>query len=198
METIMNKGIKNILNLFYNNQNEKFHLREISRKTNLNENSVTRFLNKLEKAKLIKSKKRANLKEYSISKNKKLYSIFNLFDLEKYNSLPMERKQAIEYFIKKLENQPLITLLFGSTAKNNFREDSDIDLLLITNGKINLKKAKDFSESQTGIKISSFQISFEEFKEELKLKKDKVIQSAIETGYPIENSIKFYSEVLNE
>lgn len=194
----MNKGIKNILNLFYNNQNEKFHLREISRKTNLNENSVTRFLNKLEKAKLIKSKKRANLKEYSISKNKKLYSIFNLFDLEKYNSLPMERKQAIEYFIKKLENQPLITLLFGSTAKNNFREDSDIDLLLITNGKINLKKAKDFSESQTGIKISSFQISFEEFKEELKLKKDKVIQSAIETGYPIENSIKFYSEVLNE
>jgi len=49
METILKDGYNKILSLFYNNKFAEIHLREIARKTKLNENSTSRFLNLLEK-----------------------------------------------------------------------------------------------------------------------------------------------------
>ena len=46
METILKKGMQKILYLFYENRNAAIHLREIVRKTGLNENSASRFLKK--------------------------------------------------------------------------------------------------------------------------------------------------------
>ena len=87
--------------------------------------------------------------------------------------------------------------MFGSTAKETFRKDSDIDLLLTVNKKIDIEKAKDYVDAQIGIKINCFQITYHEFKKEIKLKEDKVIQSALNTGYPIFNQMLFYEVYLN-
>ncbi|MEK6881927.1 MAG: nucleotidyltransferase domain-containing protein [Nanoarchaeota archaeon] len=170
----------------------------IARKTELYANSTTRFLDQLEKEGLLLSQKEGNLKKYKIKKSEKLNNIFASFDIERLNKLPLARKRAISYFLDRLHEKPVIVVLFGSTAKETFRKDSDIDLILIVNRKIDIEKAKDYVDAQIGIKINCFQITYEEFLKEIKLKEDKVIQSALNTGYPIFNQMLFYGVYLNE
>ena len=197
MVTMIQTGHSKILRLFYENKRANLHLRDIARKTKLYPNSTTRFLNQLEKEGILTSQKDGNLKKYRIKKSERLNNIFNSFDIERLNKLPLARRRAVTYFLDKLQEKPIIILLFGSTAKETFRKDSDIDLLLIVNKKIDAEKSKDFVDAQIGIKINCFQITYEEFKKEIKLKEDKVIQSALNTGYPIFNQMLFYEVYLN-
>jgi len=197
MVTMIQTGHSKILRLFYENKRANLHLRDIARKTKLYPNSTTRFLNQLEKEGILTSQKDGNLKKYRIKKSERLNNIFNSFDIERLNKLPLARRRAVTYFLDKLQEKPIIVLLFGSTAKETFRKDSDIDLLLIVNKKIDAEKSKDFVDAQIGIKINCFQITYEEFKKEIKLKEDKVIQSALNTGYPIFNQMLFYEVYLN-
>lgn len=194
---MINNRNSKILKLFYEDKKANLHLREIARRTKLYANSAMRFLNQLEDEGLLISKKDGNLKKYKIKKSEKLNNIFSFFDIERLNKLSLARRRAINYFLDKLIEKPLIALLFGSTAKETFRKNSDIDLLLIVNKKINVDKAKDYVDAQVGIKINCFQITYDEFLKEIKLKEDKVIQSALNTGYPIFNQMLFYEVYLN-
>ena len=198
METLLNKGYLKILSIFYNDKSARIHLRELARKAKLNENSASRFLKNLEKNKILLVKKDGNLKKYELMRNDIVYSILAHLDIVRLNSLPSIRKNAILYFLEELKEKPIIAFLFGSTAKNTYSEQSDIDLLLIVNKKINTKEAENYVDSQTSLRISCVQITFDEFKEELKLKNDKVIQSAINTGYPFSNHIEYYRMIYYE
>ena len=197
MVTIFKQGHNKILKLFYENKKDRFHLREIARKTKLFPNSITRFLNQQETEGLLTSEKNGNLKKYKIKKSEKLNNLFAAFDIERLNRLPLIRKRAINYFLDCLKEKPIIVLLFGSTAKETFRKNSDIDLLLIVNKKIEVDKAKEYVDAQVGIKVSCFQITYDDFLKEIKLKEDHVIQSALNTGYPIYNQMLFYEVYLN-
>lgn len=198
MKTLFKTGYEKILRLFYADRTASFHTREIIRKTKLNENSAFRFLNQMEKDKILVSKKDGNMKKYSIAKNDVTYSLLTHLDILKFNSLPSIRKNAIKLFLAKLKDQPVMVLLFGSTAKENYQENSDIDLLLIMNRKIDTKDAVSYADAQTGIRISPIQIMVEEMSEEIKLKNDEVIQSALNTGYPIINQITYYGMMYDE
>jgi predicted nucleotidyltransferase/predicted transcriptional regulator len=196
METILKKGSEKIINLFYKDKYLNIHLRDIARKTNLNENSASRFLKQLEEQQILTSKKQGNLKNYSIEKNKNVFVLFSFFDIKKYNKLPSIRKNAVNYFFENLKEKPILVVLFGSTAKENFTKNSDLDLLLVVNKKIKTNDAENYVESQTGININCFQVSFNDFIKEIKIKQDKVIQSAVKSGYPLINHIYYYEVVL--
>jgi predicted nucleotidyltransferase len=196
METVLKNGYEKILNIFYKEKNGKIHLREISRRIKMNENSATRFLKQLEEQDILKSEREGNLKKYFIQKKIQIFWIFSLFDIRKYNSLPNIRKNAITQFIDRLEEKPLIVLLFGSTVKKTFVSSSDVDLMLVVNRKIKTEHAETYAESQTGIRINSFQLTHKNFQEEIKLKKDTLVQSAISTGYPIINHLSYYEIIL--
>ncbi len=204
METSKNSILKNlvkdnywrILELFYRNRNSPLHLREISRRISLSEGPLTRHLNALVEEKTLVFQEEGNLKKFRISKDKIKY-IFPLFDQEKLENLPLLRKNALAFYIGELEEKPVFVLLFGSTAKGTAKEESDIDILAVFNRKTNTKEAARYAEAQTGMKMSEFQTTYKAFKDEIKLKKDKVIQSALETGFPAYNHIFFY-EALND
>ncbi|MBT5022982.1 nucleotidyltransferase domain-containing protein [Candidatus Woesearchaeota archaeon] len=198
MITLFKPGLRNIMGLFYKSKGIKLHLREIARQTELHEPSVTRFLAYLEKEKVLKSEKDGNLKKFSMNSNKFNYLIFEYFDIERFEKLPKQRKNAIDCFIKNLPKKPVFIILFGSTAKNNYSTNSDIDLLLVTDGKISTKDAEKEVDALHAIKISSFQMNFSNFLKELKLKNDKVVQSALLSGYPIFNQLYFYEVIYNE
>ena len=92
----------------------------------------------------------------------------------------------------------MFAVLFGSTAKGTYKEDSDIDILIITNKKISPEKAEKETDALTAMKISTFQIKYKNFLTELKMKEDKVVQSAINSGYPLINHIQYYEVLYNE
>ncbi|MCK5321109.1 nucleotidyltransferase domain-containing protein [Candidatus Pacearchaeota archaeon] len=196
METILKTGYKKIMRLFYEKKNVQIHLRDIARRTGLNSNSVTRFLSQLEKRNILKSVKEGNLKKYSVRKNMGTFLVFSIFDVERADKLLSLRKEAINYFLKKLKEQPIIVLLFGSTAKLSSVKGSDIDLLFVVNKKIKVKGAEDYAEAQTGINVNCLQISYSDFIKEVKIKEDCVVQSAINSGYPLTNRLKYYEMVM--
>lgn len=194
MLNIIQKGYTKILKLFYAKKTS-IHLREIAKQTGLNENSVYRFLNKLEGSNVLSSYKKGNMRFFSLKKSKKVYLILSYFDIERYDKLPIIRKKAVETYLNFLPEQPIFVILFGSTAKNTYRDDSDIDMLIITNRRIDTKEAEREADIQTGIKVSSFQMVYNDFIKELRLKDDMVVQSALETGYPLINHIKYYEDI---
>lgn len=198
METLLKPGYEKILSLFYNDKHAKIHLRDIVRKAGMNENSVSRFLNHLEKKGVLRSEKDGNMKKYSIQKNGETFVIFAYFDVQRFNKLPSIRRNAIIYFMKELKEKPIIALLFGSTAKNTFTKDSDMDLLLVVNKKISVEGAERYAESQTAVRIKCIQIPYEDFLIELKMKQDSTIQSALGTGYPLTNHMMYYGGYFNE
>ncbi len=124
--------------------------------------------------------------------------LFEIFDFDKLEQLSMIRKNAISCYLNKLSEKPVFAILFGSTAKETYTESSDIDILIVTNKKTSTKEAEKETDALTAIKVSTFQITYADFLDELKLKKDKVIQSAVLTGYPLINHISYYEVILNE
>jgi len=198
MLTILKTGYNKIMSLFYRDKTANLHLREIARQTKLFEASTYRFLNGLEKENILKSKREGNLKKYSIKRSTRAYFIFEAFDLEKFENLPEIRRKAIKIYLDYLTEKPVFAILFGSTAKETYGEKSDIDILLVTNKKVNADQAEKEANALTAMKISTFQINYKEFLTELKMKDDKVVQSAINSGYPLINHIQYYEVLYNE
>jgi predicted nucleotidyltransferase/DNA-binding transcriptional ArsR family regulator len=196
MRTLIKNAYWNILKEFYHNKNTPLHLREISRKIQLDQSALTRHLNQLTKVRVLTSEKEGNLKKFSIVKHH-IKAIYPLYDEEKLTHLPLLRKNAIHFYLQELPEKPVFALVFGSTAKGTFKEESDIDIITIFNSLVDTKKARTHAEAQTGITISEFQTTYKEFIKEVKLKKDAVIQSGIETGIPVYNK-ELYYEVLYE
>ncbi len=196
MKTLLKPGYKKIMKIFYSDKERRIHLRGIAKETGMNENSVTRFLKKLEEGGILKYEMKGNLKNYGIVKKDLTFAIFSFFDVLRLEKVAERRKKAINYFQEELPSQPVITLIFGSTAKGSYKKSSDLDLLLIVNNEVDVDEAEKYSESQTGIKINCFQINYEDFLDEVKLKKDKTVQSAISNGFPINNHIKYYNALL--
>ncbi len=198
MITILRSGYAKIMQLFYKDKTVKLHLREIARQTKLHEPSVSRFLSSLEKDQILKSEKDGNLKKYSVKKALRAYFIFEAFDLERFEKLPSIRRNAIKTYLDNLPERPVFAVLFGSTAKGTYKEDSDIDILIITNKKISADKAEKETDALTAMKISTFQMTYKDFLTELKMKEDKVVQSAINSGYPLINHIQYYEVLYDE
>ena len=113
MITPINSGHWKIMELFYKSKVARLHLREIARKTKLHEPSATKFLNSLEREGVLKSEKEGNLKQYFVRQNNKTYILYAHFDIEKLNSLPSIRRNAIAYYLKALHEKPVIAFLFG-------------------------------------------------------------------------------------
>ncbi|MFH1072440.1 MAG: nucleotidyltransferase domain-containing protein [Nanoarchaeota archaeon] len=198
MKTIMSLGCWRIVSLFSAQKSARIHLREIARKSKLNENSASIFLHRLEKTGILSSQKDGNLKKYSLQPGLRTYALLAVMDVERFSQLPSLRRNAITCFLDKLPQQPVFVILFGSTAHGNFSKESDIDVILAVNSRIPTKHAVEFAESQTSIIINPLQLPYRAFRNEIKLKKDQVIQAGIHTGYPLTNHINYYQLYHNE
>ncbi|MBS3167015.1 nucleotidyltransferase domain-containing protein [Candidatus Woesearchaeota archaeon] len=198
--TLFGNGKEKILACFYRNYTKELYFSEILRETKLTQNTTLKHLKNLQTNNLIICTKKIGNTFYKLNpKNKQLYAILAYFDYKKFNELPLDRRRAITDLLDKLKIKPLITLLFGSTAKGTFSKESDIDLLLVYNKKESEdQKLKKDIEAITGVKIQTFIINFDYFKEQILREEDKVITHAIKTGFPLSGNDQFYKEVLND
>lgn len=196
---LFGKGKEKILKCFYRIRKKELYFSEILRETKLTQNTTLKHLANLQNTNLVISTKKIGNTFYKInSKNPIIYSIFSYFDYKRLNELPAERKRAINEFLDKLKSKPLIAVIFGSTAKGTFGKESDIDILLIFNKKeVNNRKLRENIEAITGVKIQTFIIDLDYFREQIIKEEDKVITHAIKTGFPITGNDKFYKQVLN-
>ncbi|MDD9954469.1 MAG: hypothetical protein OXR66_09140, partial [Candidatus Woesearchaeota archaeon] len=69
---------------------------------------------------------------------------------------------------------------------------------LITNKNISTKTAEKEADALTAMNITTFQMTYNDFLIELHMKEDNVVQSAIQSGYPLINHISYYEAIYNE
>lgn len=144
-----------IINIFLENPQAKYHIREIARILKISPMTARKKLIELSKKGLLISKKErlyrtyiANTESNKFKLNAKFYMIGKLYD-----------SGVIEYLNRELKPESII--LFGSVAKGEYSFKSDIDLFIISElkKKINLEKF----EIKLGRKIQIFSYTYKEF-----------------------------------
>ena len=166
-----------ILKLFFEDPTPKgigFQLREISRKAKLAPTSVKRYLNELEKEKLI-IKKKHRIHNYPIYYANRENEYFRF--LKKIDIIQCIKESGL---LDYLENvcMPDVIILFGSASKGEDIKDSDIDLfLLCKEKKLDLEKYEKKFKRKINI---FFEGNFIKLSKELK---NNVINGVILKGY---------------
>lgn len=121
-----------ILKLLILNPTKEFYLREIQRRTEENVTSIRRELNNLEEASLVKKRVDGIQKYYKINKNSPVY--------EELKKLVLKTAALNEVLKNNMKDVGTVkyALIYGSFAKGDETESSDIDLLIIGDVKENL------------------------------------------------------------
>lgn len=125
-----------IAELIFNYPNRTFHIRELAKKAKLSTTSVVRSIADLKRFKVVQIEKTGlttNVKADLDSEAYPFYKkVFNLYRLERY---------AIIQTLKEAFRAETI-VLFGSFAKGEDIEESDVDILILTKS----KKKKNLSD----------------------------------------------------
>ncbi len=123
---LQNYNILKIARVFFDEPTKEHYLKEISLKSKLAHTSVKNCINKLIKDKIIKKdNKKYGTRIYPIYKadlDSKNYKFYKKID----NLLRLEETGAIDEIWE--ETQPRVIILFGSYAKGEDVEESDIDI----------------------------------------------------------------------
>lgn len=138
---------------FFLEKNEKIHVNGLAKRLGISPGTAQRYLTEYEKQGLLEKEKTANSITYKMKESPLSLELKKTFFLSKIAPFIQEILQE-NPFISKLA-------LYGSHAKGNYDEKSDIDLLAISHQKkIELKAMKKI-EAKTGkeIKIQVFTIT---------------------------------------
>jgi len=128
-EIITSKTRRKILNLFLSNEKSSFYVREIERKINENINSIRKELVKMEKIGFLVKETIANSLFYNVNKDFLLYKeLKSIIDkTNPYTILLSDLEDIVKIKIKNLTS----IILFGSVARNEMHNDSDVDIMII-------------------------------------------------------------------
>ena len=190
-----------ILQYFY--KHKTGYVRQIKKAVKLSEHTLLKYLNSLEKRKMLSSRKEGNLKIYEVDLKSALVKVFfSYFDIEKQETLEYKRGKAIKMLVKELKaiKIPYFVLLFGSTAKGNYTPKSDVDIIVVCDSvkktiahKIeNIKKQ---IAAETGLKINNIIMKLEEFLKEKENQQNYALQDAITSGYPVFGNQLYYEVI---
>ncbi len=183
-----------IYKAYFESKKNSLYFNEIKELSKLSDSSLTNTLNKLIKNNTLIQEKTKSNTFYKLN-NKKLFALkFSEIAMQKFNELNIGVKNPLRNFLKNIPKEIYTIVLFGSASRKEEQKGSDIDLLIITDKKINLTNNKKEAEITSKHSISTFQATIEPF---LKNKDDVIIQ-ARKTGFPIYKEQNFYEVILDE
>lgn len=126
----MSKKIDDVLNLFMEEPQRQYNVREVARLTGLTPTTSSKYLRKLLKDGFLIKKKNRNMLLYSAHTESQSFRDFKIY----YNIKKIRYSGLIEFIEKEL-NYPEAIILFGSYAKGENAKNSDIDLFILSESK---------------------------------------------------------------
>ena len=187
------KPEEKIYKAYFESKKSSIYFNEIKELSKLSDSSLTNTLNKLLKNNTLTQEKTKSNTFYKI-KDPKLFALkFSEIALQKFNALNTGIKTPLRNFLKNIPKETYTIILFGSVSRKEEQKESDIDLLIVAEQKIDLKENKKEAELTTKHPLSLFQVSINQFLEN----KDETIIQARKTGFPIYKEQNFYEAVLD-
>ncbi|MFH1365162.1 MAG: nucleotidyltransferase domain-containing protein [archaeon] len=168
-----------ILEVFINEPEKEFHVRQLSKLLNKSPTTISKYLKKLEKEGILKSEEKlshllfkANYDEENFKRLKRDYNLKKIGD-----------SKLVDFLIKTF-NEPKTIVLFGSYAKGENISNSDIDLFVLSPIKkeISLMKFEEKLKCPVHLIIKSSQ-EFEKMKEKNPELLNSIINGMVLHGY---------------
>jgi predicted nucleotidyltransferase len=123
-----------IIGLFTKDTDALYHGRDLARKLKSNQRTVQLTLNALEQEKILQSKTKGKLKEFSLNKaNMLTKSILIAAEIYKFNKLTSSSFEVYQIVADIMKLTDATFLVFGSFAKGYATKESDLDILIIGN-----------------------------------------------------------------
>ncbi len=156
MENILSKKTTlRILSFLFKNPKKEFTETELIKKTSLGKGAASDAINQLFNSGIINIQRIGKTKLISLNPlNPLAFSLRNLFDWERFMSLPKNRISSILLFKTYTYNHTKAIVLFGSLPAGTFNEKSDIDLLVITDHEKEINTAKKRIFDLTGERLN--------------------------------------------
>lgn len=133
---------KLILETFLKEPTKPQYIRQIANNCKLSYERVQFYLKELEKIKVLTAKIKGKIKEYTLNRRHELaLKLFSILEMEKrqvFYSKNHQLQSWLNRMVDELNKNTTITsdikfiLLFGSTARGDSGEDSDVDILIVT------------------------------------------------------------------
>lgn len=118
-----------ILGVLFSNPERPFYLSELARQVKTSPGNVRRELARFIRDGLIREEKKGNLVFYHLNGNHALYNEIHSLILKTTGI-----EGALQELVKK-DKKIKLALLYGSFARGEERGESDVDLLIVTEGK---------------------------------------------------------------
>lgn len=201
---------KLILETFLKEPTKSQYIRQIANNCKLSYERVQFYLKELEKIKLLYSKVKGKIKEYTLNRRHELApKLFAILEMEKRQTFYSKNPQFQSWLNTMLNelNKTVVTsvsdikfiLLFGSTARGDSKDDSDVDLLIVTRTldstlETVIKSVKTKLEAISGKTFSFHIVNYKEFT--AKWKKEPVYATIWLDHIVIYGEENFWKEVL--
>ena len=151
-----------IFRLLFREIEEELHVREIQRRSGLNDSTIRQELRKLADLDLIRSRKDSNRIYYSANKENPLYQ-----DIQ---NLVIKTSGLVDVFKGPLQDERIkIAFVFGSIPKGEINAGSDVDIMVI--GEIGLRGLSGLLSGvseRIGREVNPYVLSRAEFRKRLK------------------------------
>jgi predicted nucleotidyltransferase len=124
-DLIASKTRRAVLGTFFMNPNKEYYIRQLAKMHNISAGTLHRELSRLEQAGIINSKRVGNIKLFSVNRQHPVYSDMGNI---------ISKTEGIEKLLKDVVNNVSnieIAFIYGSFAKDEEKDDSDIDLFLM-------------------------------------------------------------------
>ena len=183
-----------IYKAYFESKKSTLYFNEIKELSKLSDSSLSNTLNRLTKSGTLSQEKTKSNTFYKI-KDKNLFALkFSEIAMQKFNNLNLGVKVPLRNFLKNMPKEIYTIIIFGSASQKEEQRKSDIDVLIVTNTKIDVTKNKKEAELTSKYPLSLFQASTEQFHQN----RDDVIIQARKTGFPIYKEQNFYEAILDE
>jgi len=188
------KAEDKIYKAFYNQKEPSLYFSQLKELTGLSNSSLQNTLNKLIQNNIISINKTKSNTFYQI-KDKKIFALRSAeISANKFKKLNRGVRLPLTELLKKLPNNIYTIILFGSASRNQEKENSDIDLLLVSEKKIDLEKIKKEIEIVSNHPLNIFNCNIQQ----LKKSDDHIIIQAKKTGFPIKGEQNYHEAILDE
>ena len=178
-----------ILILFFADESRKIYINEMARLVGTTQGTCRRELNKLVDFGILTTSRTGNLKYYHVDKKNPLYKEFKSI---------IHKTIGIEALLKNaLHGADNITyaFIFGSYVKNEFRPDSDIDIVVVgTISEERLIKIFSAVEKEIGREINYHIYTEKEFR--TRLRRSSFVKNIIEDYIMVAGDERKFKELL--
>jgi len=115
-----------VMQLYFDNPDKKFHIREIARQTGLSPPGVLKIVKKLKEETLLVSERENTVENVRASRNEKFFLL-----KKAYNALSLFESGLLNR-LRDVYEEPEAIVIFGSYSKGEDTSQSDIDIAIVT------------------------------------------------------------------